>query len=126
TALPHRIAQSPAKIQRNRTQWVFFLRRIEHEQTEITEKHSLLPLFAACAAFNGAKFILTTLSTPIASGGLRRIINCLLKTCCCAVGIMICGGMFVPAADQPRRNAPTMAEVLAASKLGDWRMLDPE
>jgi hypothetical protein len=30
------------------------------------------------------------------------------------------------AAEQPGRKAPTMAEVLAASKSGDWRELDPE
>ena len=30
------------------------------------------------------------------------------------------------AADTPQRNAPTMADVLAASKPADWRPLDPE
>jgi peptidylprolyl isomerase len=31
-----------------------------------------------------------------------------------------------PAAEPPRRPAPTMAGILAASKPGDWRPLDPE
>ena len=36
------------------------------------------------------------------------------------------GGTFVFAADGPKPKAPTMAGVLAASKPGDWRVLDPE
>src|SRR5207249_11223805 len=30
------------------------------------------------------------------------------------------------AADIPKQKAPTMADVLAASKPGDWRALDPQ
>jgi len=51
--------------------------------------------------------------------------NCTLKICWCA-GLIICGPLLASAADHPKRNGPTMAEVLAASKPGDWRTLDPE
>ena len=39
---------------------------------------------------------------------------------------MLSGGIFLSAAERPGHKAPTMAEVLAASKPGDWRALDPE
>jgi len=51
--------------------------------------------------------------------------KCLLKTWC-AVGLIIGGSVWIRAADQPKRHAPTMAEVLAVSKSGDWRTLDAE
>ena len=35
-------------------------------------------------------------------------------------------GSPASAADQAKPKGPTMAEVLAASKPGDWRPLDPE
>ena len=42
------------------------------------------------------------------------------------VEMFLCGGIFVSAAEPVRRKGPTMADVLAASKPGDWRALDPE
>ena len=42
------------------------------------------------------------------------------------VALLLCGGIFVSAAESVRRKGPTMADVLAASKPGDWRALDPE
>lgn len=57
----------------------------------------------------------------------RRIVNLLPRTCgFCLVGLILSSGVFVSAAEPPRRKAPTMADVLAASKPGDWRALDPE
>lgn len=53
--------------------------------------------------------------------------NLLLKICgFCVAALIISGGMFVSAAEPPRHKAPTMAGVLAGSKPGDWRALDPE
>ena len=47
------------------------------------------------------------------------------KFCTLAIGsLFLSGGM--PAAETPKRKAPVMADVLAASKPGDWRGLDPE
>ena len=40
--------------------------------------------------------------------------------------LFLCGAIFVSAAESVRLKGPTMADVLAASKPGDWRGLDPE
>ena len=51
----------------------------------------------------------------------------LLKICGpCLAALSLSGASVASAADLPRTNAPTMAGVLAASKPGDWRALDPE
>jgi len=42
------------------------------------------------------------------------------------VALFLCGGIFASAAEPVRRKGPTMAGILAASKPGDWRALDPE
>src|SRR6266567_2536596 len=42
------------------------------------------------------------------------------------VALFLCGGILISAAQSVRRNGPTLADVLAASKPGDWRPLDPE
>src|SRR6266487_3464707 len=42
------------------------------------------------------------------------------------VALFLCGGIFASAGESVRRKGPTMADVLAASKPGDWRALDPE
>src|SRR5437867_12019318 len=41
-------------------------------------------------------------------------------------GLVMLMMIAVLAAESPRRKALTIAEVLAASKPGDWRALDPE
>src|SRR5438552_7410343 len=57
----------------------------------------------------------------------RRIMNSVFKIYVVrVVALLLCGGIFVSAAESVRRKGPTMADVLAASKPGDWRALDPE
>jgi peptidylprolyl isomerase len=43
-----------------------------------------------------------------------------------ASAFLICAGLPARAGELPVRKGPVMAEVLAASKPGDWRALDPE
>lgn len=43
-----------------------------------------------------------------------------------AFAIALWAGEVASAAEPPKRNGPTMAEVLVASKPADWRPLDPE
>jgi peptidylprolyl isomerase len=43
-----------------------------------------------------------------------------------ASAFLICAGLPARAGEPPARKGPVMAEVLAASKPGDWRALDPE
>lgn len=40
--------------------------------------------------------------------------------------LLVCASTLAPAAESPKRKAPVMADVLAASKPGDWRGIDPE
>src|SRR5205085_5777443 len=40
--------------------------------------------------------------------------------------VLLFAAGFARPAEPPKRKPPTMAEVLAASKPGDWRTLDPE
>ncbi|HYT61740.1 MAG TPA: peptidylprolyl isomerase [Haliangiales bacterium] len=42
------------------------------------------------------------------------------------MALFLSGALSVSAAEPDRRKGPTMADVLAASKPGDWRQLDPE
>src|SRR6267154_2675712 len=42
------------------------------------------------------------------------------------LGLLLLMVQWAFPADRPRDRGPTMAEVLAASKPGDWRALDPE
>ncbi len=42
------------------------------------------------------------------------------------VTLFLCGGILVSAAESVGRKGPTMADVLATSRPGDWRALDPE
>ena len=45
---------------------------------------------------------------------------------CFTIGLLISATTFAFAADAPKKTSPTAAEVLAAAKPGDWRLLDPE
>ncbi len=45
---------------------------------------------------------------------------------CRTVALLLAVVTTTLAAETPGQKAPTMAEVLAASKPGDWRPLDPE
>jgi cyclophilin family peptidyl-prolyl cis-trans isomerase len=54
---------------------------------------------------------------------MKRAFNCNLFA---AVATLLCGANFVFAAESAKPKRPTMAEVLAASHLNDWRGLDPE